>query len=123
MPRLVEELFLQATEPSLGCADQVLHRWISLAHLFKHFFCRDAPIHQPNALGFAVLGFNLVEKLLERAAVLGVARQYFVSQRKALRRDDQRNHHLPTIAALVATIAKTPLVVLVVGGIGLEICA
>ena len=74
-----------------------------------------------SALPYCVL--DLVEKLLERAVVFGVARQHFVGQRKTLRRDDQRDDHLHTVAALVAAVAKTPLVIVILRRIGLEIGA
>jgi hypothetical protein len=76
-------------------------RGIALAHLFEHLFSRNAAIHQPDALGFAILLFDLVEKLFERAGVLGVARHHFVGQRKSLRGHHQGNNHLHTVAALV----------------------
>ena len=94
-----------------------------MAHFLQHFFSRDAPIHQPDALGLAVLGFDLAQKLSKRRFVQRVARQHFVSQRKALWRDDQRDHDLHAVTAFIAAVAKAPLVVVILGWITLEVSA
>ncbi len=86
-------------------------RILRLTHLLQGIFGRYAPVHQPNPPRFAVLVLNLLQKALERGFVAGVARQHFVGQRKTLRRDHQRNHHLHTIRTLVPAVTKLPFVV------------
>ena len=64
-------------------------------------------------IAFSILSRNSLSVVLS----LVLPAKHFVGQRKALRRHDQRNDHLHTIAALVAAIAKAPLVILIGGGL------
>ena len=93
----------------LGRAHQIVDRRFGGAHLFKHLFRGDAPVHDPSAVGLAVLGFDFFDEVRQGGLVGGVARHHFVGQREAVRRDDERNHHLDAIGALVATVAELPL--------------
>ncbi len=71
-----------------------MHRRIGGAHLHQHFLRRDAPIHHPDPLGFAVKLFDLIQKSAQGRFVRRVARQHLVGERKTFRRDHQRNNHL-----------------------------
>ena len=62
---------------------------IAGAHLSERFLRGDAAIHDPDALGLAVLLFDLREEVLERGFVGGVAGQHFVGEREAFGRDDK----------------------------------
>jgi hypothetical protein len=123
VPRLVEQRLLQAGEPPLRRADQVVHRRIGGAHLRQHLFGRDASIHAPHASRFAILALDAGEEILERRAVAGIAREHLVGERKTLRAHHQRNHHLHTIRTMVARVAMAALVLLVGRRIRFEIRA
>ena len=84
MPGQAQEFLLQLAEPPFGRADQVVNGRIALPHLGEDFLGGNAAIHHPDALGFAVLRFNLLQKLPQRGLIGGVARQHFVGQRKTL---------------------------------------
>ena len=109
-PRQGRELLFQLAQASLGRAHQVAHGRITRAHLLEHFLRRDAPFHDPDAFGLAVLRFELLEKLPQRRLVGGVAAEHFVGEWKSLRRDDQGDDHLHAIKAFVPAAAKLALV-------------
>ena len=94
----------------LGRAHQIEHGRITLAHLLERRFGGNAPVHHPDALGFAILFFDPLQKALQRGLIAGVAGHHFVTQRKALRCHNQSNHHLHAIGALVAAVAEFPFV-------------
>ena len=48
-------------------------------------------------------------KIRQRRLVAGVARHHLVGQRKTLRGDDQRDHHLHAVRALVPAVAELAL--------------
>ena len=123
MPGEREQSFFQFGEPPLGRADQIGDRRIGRAHLGKHLLGRNAAIHHPDAVGLAVLGFDLAQDAAQRGLVGGVPRQHLVAERKTLGRHDQRNHHLHAVAALVAAVAVAALVGFVVRRRRLEIGA
>ena len=110
LPGLVQQFALQLAQATFGRAHDVKDRRIALPHLGQHLFGRYTPIHHPDAPGFAVESFNLLQKHFERRLVGGVPRQHFVGQRKTLRRDDQRNDHLHAIKTFVPAVAKLALV-------------
>lgn len=109
VPRLVEQRLLQPAQPSLGRADKIVHRRVALAHLGQHVFGRNPSVHYPGAVGLAVLHLDPGKEVGEGRVVGGVAGHHLVSQRQALRRDDQRDHHLDTIRALIAAVAEPAL--------------
>jgi hypothetical protein len=103
LPRLRGQVLLQLAQAAFGRADQVTHRRGAGAHFREHFLGRDAAIHQPGALGFAVLFFDFLEHPFERLAhvpatasplrllgrlIGGVAGEHFVAERKAFGGDD-----------------------------------
>jgi hypothetical protein len=51
-------------------------------------------------------------KPLERGRIGRVAREHLVAQRETLGRDDQRDDHLPAIAALVSAVAVLPQILI-----------
>jgi hypothetical protein len=114
---------LQLAESPFGRADQVINRRIALTHLSEDFLGGNAAVHYPDALGFAVLRFNLVQKLPQRGSIGGVARQHFVGQREPLGSHDQRDDHLHAVRTLVSAVSVAPLVVLISRSTGLEISA
>lgn len=123
LPRLFEQRRFEFAEPALRRADQIRHRRLARPHLGEHLLGRNAAIHHPNALGLAVLCFDLREKISERCLVRGVARQHLVSEWKTLRCDHQRDHHLHAIGPLVAAVAKAPFAAVAFRRIAFEIRA
>jgi hypothetical protein len=93
LPRLVEQVLLQPVQPSLGRADDVLHRRIAVAHLGQDRLGRHAAVHHPDPPRLAVLLLDPGEERAQRLAVGGVAGQHLVGQRQALGRDHQGDHH------------------------------
>jgi hypothetical protein len=100
-------------KPPLGRADQVADGRIGLPHLAQDLLGRNTAIHHPDAVRLAVLRLDLLQERAQRRVVRRVSRQHLIGQRKALRRHDQRDHHLHAIAALVAAVTVAALVRLV----------
>ncbi len=123
MPRPIKQRLLQFGKPSLGGTDEIGDGRIGLAHLGQHLIGRNAAIHDPDAVGLAVLGFNLAQGVAQRRAVGRVPRQHLIGEREAFGRHDQRNHHLGAVAALVAAVTVAPLVVFIVWQRGFKIGA
>ena len=120
-PGLGEEVLLELAESALGRAHQVARA--DAAHLGQAVLGGDAAVHHPDALGFAVALLDAVEEVAQRGGVGRVARQHLVAQREALGRDDQRDDHLPAIAALVAAVAELAQVIRPALDVGLEVGA
>ena len=97
LPRQAEQRLLQFGKPALGGADEIGDGRIGLAHLGKHLLGRNAAIHDPDALGLAVLGLDLAQGAAQRLAIGRVPRQHLIGERKAVGRHDQRNHHLDAV--------------------------
>ena len=57
-----------------------------------------------------------MQKSPQGRVVRGVARQHFIGEREAIRRDDQCDDHLYAIAAFVTAVAEAAFVVVVVRG-------
>ncbi len=89
----------------------------------QRLFRGNAAVHDPDSIGFAVSGLDAFEQIGQRGAVRGVAGQHFVTQGKAFRGDDQADHDLPTVAALVAAVAVLTLVRCFPRSVGLEVSA
>jgi len=70
-----------------------------------------------------VLGLDPLQGAAQRRAVGGVPRQYFIAEREAIGRHDQRDHQLDAVASLVAAVAIAALVIVIVGLRGLKISA
>jgi hypothetical protein len=97
-----------------GGADQIEDRRIGGTHLGQRLLGRDAAIHHPDALGLAVLGFDLAQHGAQRGFVGRISGQHLVGERKSFRGYDQGDHHLHAIAALVAAITIAALVFIIV---------
>ena len=110
LPGQFAQWLFQLAQAPLGRAHQVEHRRITGPHLLQVFFGGNAPVHQPDALGFAILRLDLFQKGRQRGLVAGVARHHFITQRKTFRGDDQRDDHLHAVRALVPAVAKAALV-------------
>jgi hypothetical protein len=87
LPGLVQERGFQLAQPAFRRADQIDHFGVAGAHLFQNLLRRDTPVHDPNALGLALVLLDARQKIFERGLVRRVARQHFVGQGKALRGD------------------------------------
>ena len=74
---------------------------IGRSHLGKHLFGRNAAIHDPDAVGLAVLGSIL--RSIPRSVVLSevFSASTWWPSGKRIGRHDQRNRHLHTVAALL----------------------
>ena len=81
---------------------RITHGWGAGAHLPEDFFARNAAIHDPHAVGFAMLVFDFGEEVFERGFICCVAWQYFIGQRIALGRDDEGDDDLLAIAAVAS---------------------
>src|SRR6266850_1056933 len=100
-----------------------MNRRIALAHRLQLRFGWNPAVHDPDPLRFAILFLDAFKKGWQRGSVTGVAGHHFIAQRKALRRDNQRNDHLHAIRTLVPTVAKLALVPFSKRRITLAICA
>ncbi len=100
-----------------------MHRWVARAHLGQHFLGRDAPVHHPHPIRFAVLRLDLGQEAAQGVLVGRVARQDLVGQREAFRGHHQSDDHLDTVAALVPAVAEAALVVLVLRWVTLKVGA
>ena len=114
---------LQLAQQAFGRADEVMHGRIAGAHFGQHFLGRDAAVHDPDAVGFPVLGFDFLQEAAQRRLVARVAGQHFVGERKALRRDHERDDHLRAVRALVAAVTVAPWVVFILGRVAFKIGA
>ena len=106
------QLVAEDAEMAARGADKVFVA--AFAHLAEGFFGRHAAVHQPEVADFAVLCLELADERHLRALVGGVAGVDFVGQGEAVGRQDERDHHLQAVAALVAAVA-VPLQVAVEG--------
>jgi hypothetical protein len=96
---------------------------IGRTHLGQHLFGWNAAVHHPDAVCLAVLGFDLAQHVAQRGLVGCVPRQHLVGDREALGRDDQGDHDLHAIFALVTAVAEAALVLFVLRRRRLEIGA
>lgn len=94
-----------------------------MTHLGKGFFGGDAAVHDPDALGFAILGFDFFEEVGEGGVVGGIAGEHFVGDGEAVRGDDEGDDDLDAVAALVATVSKAADVFGVLWRVTLEVGA
>ena len=62
MPGLIRQRLLITAQSPFGRPHQVGNRRIALAHLLQDRFGRYPSIHHPDALGFAVLRLDLLQK-------------------------------------------------------------
>ena len=76
-----------------------------MAHLLQGVLGGDAPVHDPDALGLAVLRLDFFQKPSERGFVAGVAGHHFVGQREAFGTQDHGDDDLTAIGTLVAAVA------------------
>jgi hypothetical protein len=61
------------------------------------------------------LRLDLAQGAAQRRAIGGISRQHLIGERKAVGGHDQGDHHLDAVAALVATVAVAPLVIVILG--------
>jgi hypothetical protein len=61
LPGEREEVLLQLTQPPLGRADQIADGRSGRSHRGEHLLGGNAAIHHPDAMGLAVLGFDLAQ--------------------------------------------------------------
>ena len=80
-------------------------------------------IHEPEALGLAVLFFDVGEEVAQGLVVDGVSWQDFGGERIALCCQDERDDDLHAVAALVAAVAEAALVAFGEVGSAFEISA
>ena len=81
------------------------------------------PIHDPDPLGLAVAAADGREHPAQGGLVGRVAREHLVGERQALRRDDEGDDNLHTVAAFVAAVTETAGIVFVGGHLTLEVGA
>ena len=110
LPRLRKQRALQLAQTPLGCADHVLHGRITHAHLLEHFLGRNAAAHGPNPPRLAELAFDPCEEVLQRRFVGGCAPEPLRGAREPFWRDNERDHDLHAIRALVTRIPQLPFV-------------
>ena len=85
------------------------------------FLGGNAPVHQPDAPGLAVKGFDFLDDLRQGLFVKDVAVHDFVAHGESLGRDDQRQHDLFAVKAMIAAVAVAGFLNL--PGLALEIGA
>ena len=100
-PGQADKRFLEFGKLPLGGSHQIADGRIGSPHFGKRLFGGDAAVHHPDALGLAVLRFDLRKEGAQRRLVRGVAGENFVGERKAVGRYDERDDHLHTVRALV----------------------
>ena len=120
-PRQLGQSGLQFGESALGRAHEVTHLRIGGAQFGEDFLGGDAPIHHPDTLGFAEAALDRLDHPAQGCLVSGVARKHLIGQRQALGCDHQGHHHLDTVPAFVAAVAKPPGVFIVLGDIAFEV--
>ena len=94
-----------------------------LPHQFQHLLGRDAPVHDPRPPRLAVQAADLLQEELQGLLVRGVPGQDLVRHGKTLRGDNQPDHHLHAVRALVPAVPELALVGGVVGRLDLEVGA
>ena len=95
----------------------------ALSHLREDLLGGNPTIHYPDALGFAVLVFDLLEKIAQGGLIRRVAGKNLVCQRKTLRGNDQGNDHLYAVRTFIARVTEAALAILLLGRITLKIRA
>jgi hypothetical protein len=123
LPRLADQMLLQAGQAALWRAHQVIDRRIGRPHLGQPLLGRHPAVHQPDAACFAVLPLDARQKSPQRGLVGGVAGQHLVGQRQAFGRHHQSNDNLYAVRPVIARIAKAALVAFRKRRIGFEIGA
>ncbi len=94
-----------------------------MAHLKQGFLGGDASVHDPDAIGFAILVFDFLEEVGKGGFVGGVASEHFVGDGKSVGRDDKGDDDLNAVAAFVAGVTEAADVFGVFGRIALEVGA
>jgi len=89
LPGTFQKLLFIGFELAFGRAHQVMSA--ALAQHFQIVFTDDASVKDPHTARLAMLALHCLEDLAQGSPVSTVTREYFVGQRKAFRRDDQRN--------------------------------
>ena len=107
-PRFAEKSFLQCTEPTARCADQILNRRLALAHLRQGRLRRNPAIHDPDPFALAVLVFDAIEEIHQRGFVTGISGHHLIGQRKTLRGDNQGDNDLHTVGSFIAAVPVAP---------------
>ena len=92
-------------DSTFGGSHQVEHLPSRFPHLAQDGFGRNAAIHHPHPPRFSVGLFDVFQKRPQRLMFRRVAIHHFVCQRKSVRRDHQRDHHLQTVRSVVAAVA------------------
>src|SRR6266550_4871654 len=110
LPRLSDQMLLQARQAALRRAHQVVYRRVGSAHLREHLLGRHAAVHQPDPTRLAVLPLDALEKTPQRRLVGGVAGQHLVGQRQTFGGHHQSDNYLHTIRPMIARVPKAPLV-------------
>ena len=77
---------------------------VALAQKFDVLLADQAPVHHPDAFGFAVFFFHDPHDVLHRGHVGAVAGKDFIGQRQPFRADHQPQADLLAIRAVVAAV-------------------
>ncbi len=89
MPVFGGEILFEFCETTFRGADEVAYGGVGLAHLIECFLGGDATIHDPCAPLFAVAVGDFLEHVGQRGFVRGIAAHDFITDRKAVRGDDE----------------------------------
>ena len=106
---IIQKLGLEVTQLRLGCADYV--ECLAVAQELDITLADHATVHHPDALGLAKTVLHLRHYVLDRGDVGAVAGEHLVVERKALGRANQADADLLAVAARVAAVAPSRLVV------------
>jgi hypothetical protein len=105
-PRLPQQCFFELSEPALGRANKIRYRWRTLSHLLQNVLARNSTVHDPYPIGLSTLGFDFLAELTPCDLVRVIAGQHLEDHCKDRRCDDQSDHHLHAVAALVGGVSK-----------------
>ncbi len=110
LPGQHDEAFLQASQPALRCAHQILDRRIGGAHFRQHRFGWNAAVHQPDTARLAIHPLDTGQEVAQGPTVVRVAGQHFICDRQSVRCHHERDHHLNAVRPVIARIAEAALV-------------
>ena len=104
LPRQIQPFFLVLRHSSFRCPHQIKHLPGEVAHLRQQGLGRNAPVHHPHPPRLPIGLLDMIQKTAQGRAIARVAVHHFIRQRKAFRRDHQRNDHLQTVRPVIPTV-------------------
>lgn len=97
-------------EAAFGGADEVAGGRLAGPHFGEDFFGGNTPVHQPEALGFAVLVFDVGEEVAQGLVVDGVAWHDLIGEGEPLGGEDESDDDLDAVGAFVAAVTEAAFI-------------